>query len=112
MEIKFAFWFSQKLVSSFLMHGYLDHDQEQPIGCCWLFTFAKVLILFGIAKFFLSFLMNNPKELDFRNRTFAWYWRKGRFKQIHEWYNHQGFDAVDGDDFIHISEYLIQSTYG
>ena len=56
--------------------------------------------------------MNNPKELDFRNRTFAWYWGKGRFKQIHEWYNHQGFDAVDGDDFIHISEYLIQSTYG
>lgn len=37
---------------------------------------------------------------------------KGRFKQIHEWYNHQGFDVVDGDDFIHISEYLIQSTYG
>ena len=48
----------------------------------------------------------------FRNRTFAWYWRKGRFKQIHEWYNHQGFDVVGIDDFIHISEYLIQSTYG
>ena len=46
------------------MHGYIDHDQEQPIGCCWLFTFAKLLILFGITKFFLSFLMNNPKELD------------------------------------------------
>lgn len=37
---------------------------------------------------------------------------KGRFKQIHEWYNHQGFDVVGIDDFIHISEYLIQSTYG
>lgn len=37
---------------------------------------------------------------------------KGRFKQIHEWYNHQGFDAIGIDDFIHISEYLIQSTYG
>ena len=48
----------------------------------------------------------------FRNRTFAWYWRKGGFKQIHEWYNHQGFDAIGIDDFIHISEYLIQSTYG
>lgn len=36
----------------FLMHGYLDHDQEQPIGCCWLFTFAKLFILFGITKFF------------------------------------------------------------
>jgi len=36
----------------------------------------------------------------FRNRTFAWYWRKGRFKQIHEWYNHQGFDAISIDDCI------------
>ena len=40
------FWFSQKLACSFFMHGYIDHDQEQPIGCCWLFTFAKLLILF------------------------------------------------------------------
>ena len=63
-------------------------------------------------QIFSLFFMNNPKELDFRNRTFAWYWRKGGFKQIHEWYNHQGLDAVDGDDFIHISEYLIQSMYG
>ena len=39
-------------------------------------------------------------------------WRKGRFKQIHEWYNHHRFDAIGIDDFIHISEYLIQSTYG
>ena len=30
----------------------------------------------------------------FRIRTFAWYWRKGRFKQIYELYNHKGFDAV------------------
>ena len=52
MEIKFAFWFSQKLVCSFFMHGYIDHDQEQPIGCCWHFMSAKLLILFGITKFF------------------------------------------------------------
>ena len=31
--------------------------------------------------------------------AFAWYWRKGRFKQIHEWYNHQGFDAIGNDDY-------------
>lgn len=28
---------------------------------------------------------------------------KGRFKQIHEWYNHQGFDAIGNDDFIHVT---------
>ena len=47
------------------MHGYIDHDQEQPIGCCWLFTFANVThFILNNQIFSLSLLMNNPKELD------------------------------------------------
>ena len=46
MEIKFAVLVPQKLAYSFFMHGYIDHNQGQPIGCYWLFTFAKLLILF------------------------------------------------------------------